>query len=49
MCSPATTVRVGERDAPTAGALAHGAIEPLRGMIASGAGSRQLKAGMPGG
>jgi hypothetical protein len=33
-------VGVGERAAPTAGALAHGAMPPLRGTMVSGAGGR---------
>jgi hypothetical protein len=34
-------VGVGERAAPTAGALGHGATPPLRGTMVSGAGGRQ--------
>jgi hypothetical protein len=33
-------VGVGERAAPTAGALAHGTMPPLRGTMVSGAGGR---------
>jgi hypothetical protein len=33
-------IGIGEREPPTADALAHGAIEPGREMIASGAGGR---------
>jgi hypothetical protein len=37
-------VGIGERGRPTAEALAHGAIEPGREMVASGAGGRQPSA-----
>ena len=39
--APLPMVGVGERAAPTAGALAHGTMPPLRGTMVSGTGGQQ--------